>query len=160
VDKLRDTMSVFFLDKYSVSVYERSTWPKKIYVCDTGISTIISHTEDTGRKMENIVYLELLRGTNINPMLMIYFYKSHDYEVDFVVKDAQLVSELIQVTYASARDEIDKRETKGLLKAGELLNCKNKTVITWDYEDYDPSNGIRFIPLWKWLIGRRFKWEK
>jgi len=34
-------------------------------------------------------------------------------------------------------------------KAGKELECKKKTVITWDYEeDWE----IRYVPLWKWLL--------
>ncbi|MGC9166011.1 MAG: DUF4143 domain-containing protein, partial [Thermoprotei archaeon] len=60
----------------------------------------------------------------------------------------------IQVTYASNKNEIEKREIKGLIRASELLNCKNLIIITWDYEDEQTieNNKIRFIPLWKWLI--------
>ena len=61
---------------------------------------------------------------------------------------------LIQVTYAAARDEIEKREIKSLLKASQELKCKNLLVITWEYEDEEKIDGkkIKFIPLWKWLL--------
>ncbi len=150
VDKLRDTLTVFFLDKYSLSVYERSSWPKKIYVCDTGIATIIGHSPDIGKGMENIVYLELLRRMNERPLMSVYFYKSKTGdEVDFVIKDGGRVRELVQVTYASGKDEVERREIKALEMAGEELKCKKKTIITWDYEE---AGDIRFVPLWKWLL--------
>ncbi len=152
VDKIQDTLTVFFLDKYSHSVYERSSWPKKIYVCDTGISRILGYTEDIGRKMENVVYLELLRDINNYPLRSVYFYKfKAGEEVDFVVKEGSEIVECIQVTYASGKDEIEKREIRALEKASEELRCKKKTVITWDYEE---EGEIRYIPLWKWLLGR------
>jgi predicted AAA+ superfamily ATPase len=64
------------------------------------------------------------------------------------------IKQLIQVTYASSKDEIEKREIKSLLKASELLKCKNLLVITWDYEDElkIENKKIAFIPLWKWLL--------
>jgi len=37
--------------------------------------------------------------------------------------------QLIQVTYASSKDEIEKREIKSLIKASELLKCKDLLVI-------------------------------
>jgi len=152
VEKLQDTLTVFFLDKYSQSVYERSSWPKKIYVCDTGISRILGHTQDIGRKMENVVYLELLRDINNHPLRSVYFYKFKGREeVDFVVKEGERIKECIQVTYASGKDEIERREIKGLEKASEELKCKKKTVITWDYEE---EGEIEYIPLWKWLLNR------
>ena len=151
VEKLQDTLTVFFLEKYSQSVYERSSWPKKIYVCDTGISKILGHTPDIGRKMENVIYLELLREINMYPIRSLYFYKfKSGEEVDFIVKEGERVKECIQVTYASGKDEIEKREIRALRKAGEGLRCEKKTVITWDYEE--EGGEIKFIPLWRWLI--------
>jgi predicted AAA+ superfamily ATPase len=62
--------------------------------------------------------------------------------------------QLIQVTYASSKDEIEKREIKSLIKASELLKCKDLLVITWDYEDElrVENKIVKFIPLWKWLL--------
>jgi predicted AAA+ superfamily ATPase len=75
-------------------------------------------------------------------------------EVDFVVKKELEIQQLIQVTYASNKDEVEKREIRGLLKASELLNCNNLLVITWDYEDevIVENKKIVFKPLWKWLL--------
>jgi hypothetical protein len=38
------------------------------------------------------------------------------------------------VTYASSKDEVEKREIEALIKASELLKCKNLLIITWDME--------------------------
>jgi len=108
-----------------------------------------------GKKMENCVFLELLRKTNKNPLLDFYYWRDNQgREVDFVIKRGMEVKQLIQVTYASSKDEVDKREIKGLLKASELLKCKNLLVITWDYEAIEETKGkqIKFVPLWKWLV--------
>ena len=150
VDKLQDTLTVFFLGKYSTSVYERSSWPRKLYVCDTGLARILGHSEAWGRKMENIVFLELMREVNKEPLRSVYFYKSsRGEEVDFVVKEGARVRELIQVTYASGKDEVERRELRALERAAEELRCKNKIVITWDYEE---EGEINYIPLWRWLL--------
>jgi len=47
-----------------------------------------------------------------------------------------------------------KKETKSLIKASELLKCKDLLVITWDYENEMKINNkkIVFKPLWKWLL--------
>ena len=155
VEKLQDTVAVFFLEKISPSIYLRKSWPKKIYVCDLGVAKILGFSQDIGKKMENVVFLELLRETNQNPLFTIYYWKNiHHEEVDFVIKEGINIKQLIQVTYASDKDEITKQEIKALLKASKELNCKDLLVITWDYENeekYD-SRKIRFIPLWKWLL--------
>ncbi|HIQ50549.1 MAG TPA: hypothetical protein EYH54_01095, partial [Nautiliaceae bacterium] len=66
------------------------------------------------------------------------------------------IKQLIQVTYASNKDEIEKREIRALIKAFETFK-KDKPellVITWDYEDEETfeRKRIKFIPLWKWLL--------
>jgi len=154
VEKLQDTLVVFFVEKYSRSIYERKSWPRKIYICDTGISKILRSSQDIGRLMENAVFLELLRKMNKNPLLEIYCLKHLNEEVDFVVKDGLKIKQLIQVSYASNKDEIEKRELKSLIRASELLKCKNLSCITWDYEKEEETKGkkINFVPLWKWLL--------
>ena len=71
-----------------------------------------------------------------------------------MIKEGLKVKQLIQVTYASAREEIEKREIKSLLKASELLKCKNLLAITWDFEGEEriKNKKIIFKPLWKWLL--------
>jgi len=104
--------------------------------------------------MENTVFLDLVRRTNINPLLEIFYLKFRNGEVDFVIKEGLRIKQLIQVTYASGRDEIEKREIKALIKASDLLKCRDLVVITWDYDDKARIENceIIFKPLWKWLI--------
>ena len=156
VTKLEDTMFFFFLRKFSERVHLRELWPKKIYICDTGLTKTIRYSQDYGKLIENVVFLELLKKTNIKPLLEIYYWKDYQQrEVDFVIREGMKVGQLIQVTYASARDEIERREIKALIKASNELRCKNLLIITWDYEEEEviDSREIKFIPLWKWLLG-------
>lgn len=105
--------------------------------------------------MENVVFLDLLRKKYLSAIPMeIYYYKdAFQHEVDFVIKEGLKIKQLIQVPYASAKDEIEQRELRSLLKASELLKCKNLFVITWDYEEEEEFRGkkIKFMPLWRWL---------
>ncbi|MEM5772986.1 MAG: ATP-binding protein [Candidatus Aenigmatarchaeota archaeon] len=155
IEKLSDTLNVFFLDKYSQSIYERSSWPKKMYVCDVGISTALRFFSDIGKRMENTVFLELKRSENEKPFQQIlYFKNSQGNEVDFVIKEGKKIKQLIQVTYVSDKKEVEEKEIKNLIKAGDLLKCKNLLIITWDYEDEISVNSkkIKFVPMWKWLL--------
>lgn len=155
VDKVQDSVAVFFLNRFSPRVYLREAWPKKIYICDTGLAKVVRFSENVGKLMENTVFLELLRLTNRRPMLEIYYWRGNrQKEVDFVLKEGLNVKRLIQVTYASGRDEVEEREVKALLGASEKTGCKNLSVITWDYEDETKINDkvVEFIPLWKWLL--------
>jgi len=73
----------------------------------------------------------------------------------FVLKCGLKIEQLIQVTYASGEEEIKIREKKALIKATEELKCNDMLVITWDEEGEEDFKGrsIRFVPLWKWLLG-------
>lgn len=154
VDKIQDTAFAFFLERYRGSVYERKSWPKKIYLCDPALSNLAGFDINIGKRMENLVFLELLRKANKNPLLRFYYLKTQNSEVDFIIMDGINIHQLIQVTYASNKNEVEKREIKSLIRASELLNCKNLVIITWDYEDEQTieNNKIKFIPLWKWLL--------
>ncbi|MEM2168110.1 MAG: ATP-binding protein [Candidatus Bathyarchaeia archaeon] len=155
VDKIQDSVAIFFLNRYSLKVYQRESWPKKAYLCDTGLAKVTRFSEDIGKLMENAVFLELMRETNERPMLEIYYWRNNQKgEVDFILKEGVQIQELIQVTYARERDEIDKREIKSLLEASEKTGCRNLTAITWDYEDETEveNKTVKFIPLWKWLL--------
>jgi len=157
VDKIQDSVVLFVLNRFSPKVYQRESWPKKIYLCDTGLTKIVRFSEDIGKLMENCVFLELLRLTNKKPLLEIYYWKNHQQaEVDFVLKEGTKIEQLIQVTYASGKDEIEEREVKSLLKASKEIKCKDLSVITWNYEDAVKINNriVKFIPLWKWLLYR------
>jgi len=127
----------------------------KIYINDNGLaSSLISFSSDIGKFMENLVFLEL-KKRELEGRHEIFYWKDYQGgEVDFVIKEGLKIKQLIQVTYASTRDEIEQREVKALIKASDLLKCKDLLVITWDYEGEEKFKGkkIKFLPLWKWLL--------
>ncbi len=143
---LNEVFFVFLLYRFSYSTKKSLLTIPKLYINDTGLSL----SNEIGRKMENTVFIEL-KKKELNNIHEIFYFKDYQQrEVDFVIKERNRVKELIQVTYASSKDEIERRELRALKKASELFKCKNMKVITWDYEDV--SEGIEFIPLWKWLL--------
>jgi len=155
---LSNSYLIFFLEKYSPKLKLQMISPKKVYCIDNGFVEAMSFkaSEDFGRLMENLVAVELMRRKSYwFKNQEIYYWKDYQQnEVDFLVKEGEKIKQLIQVTYASNKNEIETREIKGLLKASELLNCKNLVVITWDYEDEITieNRKIVFKPLWKWLL--------
>ncbi|MCD6476592.1 MAG: ATP-binding protein [Candidatus Aenigmarchaeota archaeon] len=156
-DHLEDVMFLFFLKKIYFSERKSALSIPKVYLCDLGLANYLVGTkfsENIGKAMENAVFIELKKkelGGEIN----LFYWEADNYEVDFVIKEGIKIKQLLQVSYTSARDEIDKREIKSLLKASKELKCKNLLVITWDYESEEKIDGkkIKFIPLWKWLLG-------
>jgi len=159
-DFLLNSFLFFILEKYSPKLKQQIIAPKKIYCIDNGIinSLAFKVNESFGRLIENLVAIELLRRKSywFNNWEIYYWKDYQQREVDFVVKEGLRVKKLIQVTYASDKIDIEKRETDGLLKAYELFK-KDKPeliIITWDYEDTLKENGkeIKCMPLWKWLL--------
>jgi len=144
-----------FLSNFRHSVKKQVRSMKKVYCVDTGFYSTLGFKllESMSKIMENVVAIELFRRKEFNPTFEI-FYLRNNYEVDFVVKEGTEVKQLIQVTYASNKDEIERREINALIKASELLRCEDLVVITWDYEDevIVENKKITFKPIWKWLL--------
>ncbi|MEM0243214.1 MAG: ATP-binding protein [Candidatus Aenigmatarchaeota archaeon] len=152
---LEEAYLIFSLERFSFKVKEMKKSPKKAYCIDTGMINAISvkFSKDIGRLMENLVFLELKRK-GLKENLSIFYGQFNNSEVDFVIKEGLEIKQLIQVTYASNKDEIEKGEIRALIKASEQLNCKDLLIITWDYEDElnFENKTIKCIPLWKWLL--------
>ncbi len=158
---LKYSEEAFFLfpvEVFSYSIKSRKQYPKKLYVVDNGIVRVIYHDAEKNfsRLMENTVALELMRRKSLKTEIFYWkeYGKRDGNEVDFVVREGMEVKRLIQVTYASSKEEIEKREVKSLIKASEELRCNELLVITWDYEgDLEAENRrIKCLPLWKWLL--------
>ena len=153
--KLLDHFSeVFFL--YTVGIFtgsfkRSSQYPKKLYVVDTGIINEMTKSFELGKLMENIVFMELYRRKNGSFQIDYWkeYGKSEGMEVDFVISSDSTAVELINVTYAGSENEIRDKEKKSLMKASQQLNCRNLTIITWDYWK---EGVINYIPLWYWLL--------
>jgi predicted AAA+ superfamily ATPase len=163
ISGMEDAFLVKILQRFSPKLKEQFIAPKKIYCIDTGLGNVIGYklSENKGRQIENLVAIELLRKISykIGNFEIFYWKDYQQHEVDFVIKSGSDIKQLIQVTYASSKDEIDKREIKALIKASDLLKCKNLLIITWDYEDEIKANNktIKCLPLWKWLLEKELK---
>jgi predicted AAA+ superfamily ATPase len=88
----------------------------------------VRYSENIGKLMENAAFLELLRLTNRDPMLEIFYWRNgQQREVDFVLKRGLKVEQIIQVTYASGMDEVEHREIKSLIESSkkrDAITCQ------------------------------------
>ncbi|MBU1203497.1 MAG: ATP-binding protein [Nanoarchaeota archaeon] len=139
--------------KYEYSLTKQLGSIKKVYCIDNGVLNSVSFkfSEDIGRLMENLVYVELKRrGKEI-------FYHKKNYECDFLVKEKNKITEVIQVT-KELNDENSKREFGGLIEALEKYKLKMGTIITKDTEKEERIKGkmIKVTPIWKWLLTNNF----
>jgi len=153
ISYIENAFLIFKLERFDFKLKQQFIAPKKVYCIDQGIINSIGFkfSENKGKIIENEVAVELQRRKRVNRNLEIYYWKNHQQnEVDFVLKKGSKIEQLIQVTYINSKEEIREKEITSLLKASKELKCKNLLIITWDYESKE--KGIKFIPLWKWLL--------
>ena len=158
---LEEAFLIFFTKIFHPSVKKQEKVARKVYSIDVGLSNVVGFRleESIGKLMENVVAIELKRR---DPFSQFYYWKEYGKaegdEVDFVIRENFTTKQLIQVTYASSKEKVEKREIEALIKASEALECNNLLVITWDYEDEVKINNkkIKFLPLWMWLLDLKF----
>ncbi len=140
------SMLVFEVRKYAESTYKRMRNPAKIYAVDTGLCRRVS-SNDTGRLLENAVFLELKRRG-----LEIFYYEGGR-ECDFVTRSPNNQWMAMQVSF-ELNEENAEREMGGLVEACEILGIKEGVVITNDEERELKADGIKVYinPAWKWMI--------
>ena len=73
------------------------------------------------------------------------------------VKKSTRLRELIQVCWNIGEAKTKEREVRSVIKAMNELSQDDALVITEEYEAEETVKGkrIRFLPLWKWLLGLR-----
>lgn len=132
VDYLRQAFLIQLLAKHSFKSKERIR-NSKAYIVDPGLQNNRENSfapENIGWRLENVVFIELLRRCS-NDFLDIYYYKAspRSKEVDFVVCNQDKAVELIQVAYDIDNDKTYNREMSALVKASTALHCDKLTLI-------------------------------
>lgn len=136
----------FFVNQYSASLKVQAHYGKKEYFIDQGLAQKIGFriSEDQGRMLENIVFLELKRRK-----FEIYFHKATK-ECDFLVKEAHKITQAIQVAVYLDNEDTKRREFDGLKEAMNIHHLKNGLILTENTEFQEDN--ITVMPIWKWLL--------
>ncbi len=123
----------------------------KYYFVDNGILNLFLLNGETAL-LENMVALQLFRlFGHDKDNDTVYFYNSNGYEVDFYIPEQKWA---IQVCYSLKDTDTRKREITALSKLPKVLECKRRTIFTFDEEQtiVDDFGTIEVIPTWKWLL--------
>lgn len=117
---------------------------RKYYAVDMGLRRVLcsNSVRDTGRILENVVYLELLRREK-----NVYVGQGPAGEIDFVTSGAE-GTKYWQVSESVAREETLERELSSF--AGAKDNYP-KTLITLDDVREESYDGIRCVNALDWL---------
>ena len=113
-------------------VSERKASPRKMYLADTGLFSILTEGVNLGSMVENAVYLALMRTGRVR------YHMASGKEVDFISRNTAWESK-----YKTRITEKDLVNLKGLKRPTK------KVVITRDAEGRE--DGIDLLPLWRFL---------
>lgn len=150
---LENSYLCFTVSRYSDSVKAQIQSPKKVYFIDPAISKMLGFkiSEDFGRLIENIVFLELKRNNKE------IYYHNESKECDFIIREGAKTVQVIQVCKEMHDPKTKQREIEGLMEALMRFSLGEGLIIT-ENEEYieniqmgDKIFKITVIPIWKWL---------
>lgn len=157
IDYLSQAFLIQLLTRHSFKSRERVR-NQKAYIVDAGLQgnrDNVLAPENLGWRLENVVYIELLRRS-AQDFLDIYYHKPtpRAKEIDFVVCDQSKTVELIQVAYEIDSVKAYDRETSSLIKASAALSCNRLTLIAFTQTRDVEVEGktIHIISALEWLL--------
>lgn len=143
---LCETFFVYEAKRYNVKGKQLLKTLGKYYLVDVGLRRMLlgGRSFDSGRLLENVVYLELLRRQK-----SVYIGKIGNLEVDFVAIDENDI--VYYQVAATVRDEATlKRELSSLQQINDQYP---KFILTLDEDPEADYDGIKRINALKWLMG-------
>lgn len=155
---LHEPFLFYYLPRYNNKLKLMQKAARKVYVVDNGFieASAFNVTDNLGRLLENMVFVELLRrGFDVKQTL--FYYRSHtDKEVDFVTRKGNQVSQMIQVCYDLSSDKTRKRELDSLIECAEELRCENLCIITYKENETIAykNHTVRIMSLRDWLADK------
>ncbi len=147
----------FTLNKFSFKYKEQNNSAKKIYIIDNGYVTskAVRFSNDFGRLLENVVFIEFLRKKYVNNESLFYYQTKQGKEIDFITKDLLDVTGIYQVAYSIDDEQTREREISALLVAKKELKCDKLLIITWNTEEeinLKDGGVIKIVPFYKWSL--------
>jgi predicted AAA+ superfamily ATPase len=136
-----------FAPFFSYSVKKQTYNPQKVFAIDTGLRNAVSFkfSEDSGKLLENIVFLELLRKKQFP-----YYWKDDKTEVDFLLRDGLKPSCLINVCYSLNTGSMA-REISSLEKGLETFAGTEALLVYWEGKPMKHPK-IQFINILDYLL--------
>lgn len=136
-DYLLEPYLFFYLPRFNNKLKIMQKAAQKVYVVDNGFvsSTAFNISENLGRLLENLVFVELLRKGYECGKSLFYYRSRNDREIDFVTRKGSAVEQLIQVCYDLSSPKTRKRELDALVECAQELKCERLLVITNNEEN-------------------------
>ena len=147
LEGLEAAFLIYPADRYDLRGKRIMKQEKKYYAVDMGLRRILcsNSMRDTGRMLENIVFLELLRREK-----NVYVGQGPTGEIDFVTNGPTGVK-YWQVSESTAHEETLRRE---LSSFEGVRDNYPKTLLTLDDSREQSYDGIRRVYALDWLLGK------
>jgi len=132
--------------RYDIKGKELLTTNQKYYLVDLGLKNITTtnkYDTDLGRKLENVVYFELIRRGG-----KIYVGKNNEKEIDFIVQKPNNEREYYQVAHTVIDEKTFNREISALKN---IRDNYPKYLLTLDFDNVN-IEGVQRINVIDWLL--------
>jgi predicted AAA+ superfamily ATPase len=147
LDFLTNSYIIYAAPRYDIKGKELLSTNPKYYLVDLGLKNITTtnkYDADLGRKLENVVYFELLRRGG-----KIYAGKNNDKEIDFVVQKPNNEREYYQIAFTVNDEKTFEREISAFRN---IRDNYPKFLLTLDF-DKTNIEGIYKVNVIDWLLG-------
>jgi predicted AAA+ superfamily ATPase len=144
---LTNSYIIYAAPRYDIKGKELLSTNPKYYLVDLGLKNITTtnkYDADLGRKLENVVYFELLRRGG-----KIYAGKNNDKEIDFVVQKPNNEREYYQIAFTVNDEKTFEREISAFRN---IRDNYPKFLLTLDF-DNTSIEGIHKVNVIDWLLG-------
>jgi predicted AAA+ superfamily ATPase len=148
LDFLSNSYIVYPAPRYDVRGKELLTTNQKYYIVDLGLknfNTTNKHEIDLGRKLENVVFFELLRRGG-----KVYAGKNNEKEIDFIVQKPNNECAYYQVAYTVNDEKTFEREISAFRN---IRDHHPKYLLTLDFDNSN-NEGIQKINVIDWLLNK------
>lgn len=150
---LHEPYLFYYLPRFNNKLKLMQKAAQKIYVVDNGFiqSSALNLSENIGRLLENLVFVELVRRGYETGKTLFYYRSRNDKEIDFVTRTGNKVEQLIQVCYDLSSPKTANREVDALIDCAEELHCDNLIIVTYNEHRIMEVRGfnIKVIPFYQ-----------
>jgi uncharacterized protein len=82
---------------------------------------------------------------------LFYYHSRNDKETDFVLREGNRITRLVQACYDMSKAKTEKREVDSLVKCAGELGCASLTIVTWNEERTIQKDGytVNVVPMGK-----------
>ena len=128
--------------------------PKKVYVCDTALSSLFEHgaSLNLGHKLENVLFWHLKKQAKD----LTYYHDDKERECDFVLEKNDGSFSLVQACY-ELTDDNRVRELNGLVAAAKRFGLRQGVIVTQQQSDLAIHDGceVLIVPANEYLAGNK-----